>query len=86
MNRVLPEAMSLMRHCDRFRERNFDSDSTFKSTLKTLLQEFPQDHEDWELLCDLAAGRTRDDLALGFSPNVFADDGNGMTQQNVTDY
>ncbi len=70
--------------CDWLRERNFDTDSTFKSTLKALLQVLPHDHEDWELARDLAAGRTRDVLDLDFSPNVFADDGD-ETQQSELD-
>jgi hypothetical protein len=72
--------------CDWLRERNFDSDSTFKATLKALLQVLPHDHEDWELARDLAVGRTRDVLDLDFSPNVFADDGDETTQSELTDH
>jgi hypothetical protein len=72
--------------CDWLRERNFDSDSTFKATLKALLQVLPHDHKDWELARDLAVGRTKDVLDLDFGPNVFADDGDKRTQANVTDY
>ena len=72
--------------CDWLRERNFDNDSTFKSTLKALLQVLPHDHEDWELARDLAVGRTRDVLDLDFGPNVFADDSEGTEQTSVEDY
>jgi adenine-specific DNA methylase len=72
--------------CDWLRERNFDSDSTFKATLKALLQVLPHDHEDWDLARDLAAGRTRDVLDLDFSPNVFAEDSEGTSQRNLSDY
>ncbi len=72
--------------CDWLRERNFDSDSTFKATLKALLQVLPHDHEDWELARDLAVGRTRDVLDLDFSPNVFADDGDDSQQSDFDDY
>lgn len=72
--------------CDWLRERNFDADSTFKATLKALLQVLPHHHEDWELARDLAVGRTRDVLDLDFSPNVFADDGDETTQSELTDH
>ncbi len=72
--------------CDWLRERNFGTDSTFKATLKALLQVLPHDHDDWELARDLAAGRTRDVLDLEFSPNVFADDGNEMKQSDLSSY
>jgi len=72
--------------CDWLRERNFDSDSTFKSTLQALLQVLPHDHEDWELARDLAAGRTRDVLDLNFSPNVFAEDSEQTQQKGIDDY
>ena len=72
--------------CDWLRERNFDSDSTFKATLKALLQVLPHDHEDWELARDLAVGRTRDVLDLNFSPNVFAEDSEQTQQKGIDDY
>jgi len=72
--------------CDWLRERNFDSDSTFKATLKALLQVLPHDHEDWELARDLAVGRTRDVLDLDFSPNVFAEDSEQTQQKGIDDY
>ncbi len=72
--------------CDWLRERNFDTDSDFKATLKALLQVLPHDHDDWELARDLAVGRTRDVLDLDFSPNVFAEDSEGPTQQGLDDY
>jgi hypothetical protein len=72
--------------CDWLRERNFDSDSTFKATLKGLLQVLPHNHEDWELARDLVVGRTRDVLNLDFSPNVFAEDSEGTSQQDLSDY
>jgi hypothetical protein len=72
--------------CDWLRERNFDSDSTFKATLKALLQVLPHDHEDWELARDLAVGRTRDVLDLDFSPNVFAEDNEQTQQTGFDDY
>jgi adenine-specific DNA methylase len=72
--------------CDWLRERNFDSDSTFKATLKALLQVLPHDHEDWELARDLAVGRTRDVLDLDFSPNVFAEDNEQTQQTGIGDY
>lgn len=72
--------------CDWLRERNFGSDSTFKATLKALLQVLPHDHDDWELARDLAVGRTRDVLDLDFGPNVFANDGNESTQSELTDH
>ncbi|WP_332900394.1 DUF1156 domain-containing protein [Haladaptatus sp. CMSO5] len=72
--------------CDWLRERNFDSDSTFKATLKALLQVLPHDHDDWELARDLAVGRTRDVLDLDFSPNVFADDNEQTQQKGIDDY
>ncbi|MEZ3165410.1 DUF1156 domain-containing protein [Halorubrum miltondacostae] len=72
--------------CDWLRERNFGSDSTFKATLKALLQVLPKDHEDWELARDLAVGRTRDVLDLDFSPNVFADDREDTSQRNLGEF
>jgi adenine-specific DNA methylase len=68
------------------RERNFDSDTTFKETLKALLQVLPQQHEDWELARDLAVGRTQDTLDLDFSPNVFANDGDETSQSTLSDH
>jgi hypothetical protein len=68
------------------RERNFDSDSQFKATLRALLQVLPHNHEDWELARDLAVGRTRDFLDLDFSPSVFADEGDETTQSELTDH
>jgi hypothetical protein len=68
------------------RERNFDSDSQFKATLKALLQVLPHNHEDWELARDLAVGRTSDVLDLDFSPNVFAEDGDETRQSGLEDY
>ncbi|AXG11981.1 DUF1156 domain-containing protein [Haloplanus rubicundus] len=72
--------------CDWLRERNFDSDSTFKATLQALLQVLPHDHEDWELARDLAVGRTRDVLDLDFSPNVFAENSEQTQQTGIDDY
>lgn len=72
--------------CDWLRERNFDTDATFKATLKALLQVLPHDHDDWELARDLAVGRTRDVLDLDFGPNVFADDGDDMAQSELSDH
>ncbi|WP_396613976.1 DUF1156 domain-containing protein (plasmid) [Haloferax sp. S1W] len=72
--------------CDWLRERNFDSDSTFKATLKSLLQVLPHDHEDWELARDLAVGRTKDVLDLDFSPNVFVDDGDDRKQSDLSSF
>jgi putative DNA methylase len=72
--------------CDWLRDRNFDSDSTFKATLKALLQVLPHDHEDWELARDLSVGRTRDVLDLDFSSNVFAEDSEGTNQTGIDDY
>jgi hypothetical protein len=72
--------------CDWLRERNFDSDSTFKATLKALLQVLPHEHEDWVLARDIAVGRTRDVLNLEFSPNVFAEDTERTQQTGFDDY
>jgi hypothetical protein len=72
--------------CDWLRARNFDSDSTFKATLKALLQVLPHDHKDWELARDLAVGRTRDVLDLDFSPSVFAEDSQQTQQTGINDY
>lgn len=72
--------------CDWLRDRNFDSDSTFKATLKALLQVLPHEHEDWELARDLAVGRTRDVLDLDFSPNVFAEENEQTQQTGIDDY
>lgn len=72
--------------CDWLRERNFDSDSTFKATLQALLQVLPHDHDDWELARDLAVGRTRDVLDLNFSPNVFTQDNEQTQQADIDDY
>jgi adenine-specific DNA methylase len=68
------------------RERNFDSDSQFKATLKALLQVLPHNHEDWELARDLAVGRTSDVLDLDFSPSVFAEDGDDTTQSTLGEH
>jgi adenine-specific DNA methylase len=73
--------------CDWLKERGFDADSTFKATLKALLQVLPHDHEDWELARDLAAGRTGDKvLNLDFSPSVFAEDPDDTTQTHIESY
>ncbi len=72
--------------CDWLQDRNFDSDSTFKATLKALLQVLPHEHEDWGLARDLAVGRTRDVLNLDFSPNVFAEDREQTQQTGIDDY
>ena len=68
------------------RERNFDSDSQFKATLKALLQVLPHNHEDWELARDLAVGRTSDVLDLDFSPNVFAEDDDDTSQSTLGEH
>ena len=68
------------------RERNFDSDSQFKATLKALLQVLPHNHEDWELARDLAVGRTSDVLDLDFSPNVFAEDSDETKQSTLGEH
>jgi hypothetical protein len=68
------------------RERNFDSDSQFKATLKALLQVLPHNHEDWELARDLAVGRTSDVLDLDFSPSVFAEGGDDTTQSTLGEH
>ncbi|WP_424005582.1 DUF1156 domain-containing protein (plasmid) [Haloarcula salina] len=68
------------------RERNFDSDSQFKATLKALLQVLPKNHADWEFARDLAVGRTSDVLDLDFSPNVFAEDDAETTQTTLGDH
>jgi adenine-specific DNA methylase len=72
--------------CDWLRERSFDSDTSFKVTLKTLLQVLPSEHKDWELARDLAVGRTRDVLGLEFSPNYFSDEGDKSMQSELTDH
>jgi adenine-specific DNA methylase len=71
---------------DWLRQRNFDSDSQFKATLKTLLQVLPHHHEDWQLARDLAVGRTSEMLDLEFSPNVFAEDNEQTQQAGIDDY
>jgi len=68
------------------RDRNFDSDSQFKATLKALLQVLPHNHDDWELARDLAVGRTSDVLDLEFSPNVFAEDGDETKQSTLGEH
>lgn len=55
------------------KERNFDTDSSFKATLKALLQVFPQNNPEWEAARDLALGRTHDALGLDFTPTDFTD-------------
>lgn len=73
--------------CDWLRDRNFDSDTTFKTTLKALLQVLPHDHADWELARDLASGRTGDKaLNLDFGPEVFAKQGEKTTQSHLENY
>ncbi|WP_233139269.1 hypothetical protein [Halorubrum salipaludis] len=68
------------------RERNYDTDSQFKATLKALLQVLPKNHEDWELARDLAVGRTSDVLDLDFGPNIFADDREDTSQQSLEEF
>jgi adenine-specific DNA methylase len=68
------------------RERNYDTDSQFKATLKALLQVLPKTHEDWELARDLAVGRTSDVLDLDFGPNIFADDREDTSQQSLEEF
>lgn len=73
--------------CDWLQDRNFDSEPSFKATLKALLQVLPHDHEDWKLARDLASGRTGDKvLNLDFSPHVFADDQDDSTQTHLENY
>lgn len=72
--------------CDWLRDRNYHTDTTFKATLKALLQVLPRDHEDWKLARDLAVGRTRKALDLDFSPSVFTDDNDETSQTGLTDY
>ena len=68
------------------RERNYDTDSQFKATLKALLQVLPKNHEDWKLARDLAVGRTSDVLDLDFGPNIFADDREDTSQQSLSEF
>jgi adenine-specific DNA methylase len=68
------------------RERNYDTDSQFKATLKALLQVLPHNHEDWKLARDLAVGRTSDVLDLDFGPNIFADDREDTSQQSLGEF
>ena len=72
--------------CDWLRDRNYHTDSTFKATLKALLQVLPHDHEDWEIARDFTVGRTRNALDLDFSPSVFTDDNDETSQTGLTDY
>jgi adenine-specific DNA methylase len=72
--------------CDWLRDRNYHTDSTFKATLKALLQVLPHDHEDWEIARDFTVGRTRNVLDLDFSASVFTDDNDATSQTGLTDY
>jgi hypothetical protein len=72
--------------CDWLRDRNYHTDSTFKATLKALLQVLPRDHEDWEIARDFTVGRTRNVLDLDFSASVFTDDNDATSQTGLTDY
>ncbi|MDS0478243.1 DUF1156 domain-containing protein [Natrinema sp. 1APR25-10V2] len=58
---------------DWLKERNFDTDASFKATLKALLQVLPQRSSEWEAARDLALGRTHDALGLEFTPTDFTD-------------
>lgn len=54
------------------RERNYGADSTFKSTLKALLQVLPTEHEDWESARNLVVGRTNEHvLDMDLEPETF---------------
>lgn len=53
---------------DWLKERNYDTDSSFKATLKALLQVLPRDHPEWEAARNLSLGRTHDVLGLEFTP------------------
>jgi putative DNA methylase len=67
---------------DWLKDRNFDTDATFKGTLRALLQVLPQDNAEWEAARDLALGRTHDALGLEFTPTDFADVKEGTLEQS----
>jgi adenine-specific DNA methylase len=52
--------------------RNYDTDSSFKATLRALLQVLPPSDPEWEAARDLALGRAHDALGLDFTPTDFA--------------
>lgn len=67
---------------DWLKERNYDTDSSFKATLKALLQVLPQDNPEWEAARNLALGRTHDVLGLDFTPTDLTDQPDRNPGQN----
>lgn len=65
------------------KERNFQSDSDFRSTLAALLQVLPHDHDDWKVARNLAVGQTGDLLDMDIDASVFRDEGEGEHQGNL---
>jgi len=70
---------------DWLKERNFDTDAGFKTTLKALLQVLPQNGSEWEGARDLAIGRTHDALGLEFTPTDFTTISRGRPEQSELD-
>lgn len=64
------------------KERNCRSDKMFKSTLISLLQVLPRDHEDWQLARDLSVGDTGEYLDLDLSQDIFQENDDDSEDEN----
>lgn len=69
-------------------DRNCGSDPAFKATLEALLRVLPQDHADWQLARDMAAGETGDLLGLELDADIFQEEKEKEKAQqgNLTDF
>ncbi len=68
------------------KERNCDSDPSFKSTLEALIKVIPNSHDDWEIMRDLAVGETGDLLDLELDSGIFEESDLTDKQDRLTNY
>lgn len=67
-------------------DRNCGSNPGFKATLEALLRVLPQEHEDWKIARDLAAGETGELLNLDLDAGIFQDEDDDEYQGNLNDF
>lgn len=65
------------------KERNCRSDKMFKSTLISLLQVLPKDHEDWQLARDISAGDTGEYLDLDLNQDIFQENDDNENENDT---
>ncbi len=68
------------------KERNCDSDPSFKSTLEALIKVIPNSHDDWKIMRNIAVGETGDLLDLELDSSIFEDSDSTNKQDTLTNY